>query len=112
MSEEKTSEKPEDLITFDEFVEMCEQAGISTSNVAHLESDYRLGKALAEVTDAIIDINEKPAEWQPLGRLGNLMDHLLEAVDTGKDQRGIALDLATAAIRYAAELESPKKSEN
>lgn len=100
MNEKETS------LTFDEFRELCEEAGIYTDNEEVLEQDYRSGKALADVTDALISDQEvHPASYTAGEALDN-MDIAVSLLEEGQDleaNRKAAIKLAVSAIRYVAE---------
>ncbi len=93
-------------ITFNEFLELCEEAGISTDNTEVLEQDFRAGRALADVTDAIItDQETHPAAFTAAEAL-DAMDLQLTQLEEGQSVEGnrkAAIRLAVAAIRYVAE---------
>jgi hypothetical protein len=104
--ERKMSAKNEDHnITFTEFQELCSEAGISVDNLEVLEQDFRSGRALADVTDALItDQEEHPAAYTP-GEAMEMMDafvSMIEEADAeGKKRAGVKI--AVQAIRYLAE---------
>ncbi len=93
-------------ISFNEFLELCEEAGISTDNAEVLEQDYRAGRALADVTDALISDHEThPAPYTPDEALDGI-DVLLAKLDEMTllaDKRQMAVKIAVQAIRYLAE---------
>lgn len=102
--------KTEDTnITFNEFCELCEEAGISTDNAEQMEADFRAGRALADVTDALIaNQEEHPAEYDS----GEALDEMdvaitrLDEIRAGADpapKKQMAVKLAVHAIRYLAE---------
>ena len=96
----------ESTITFDEFLELCEEAGISTDNTEVLEQDYRAGRALADVTDALISDQEThPAAFTSAEALDAMDIQLtqLEEGSTTEGNRKAAMKLAVSAIRYIAE---------
>lgn len=92
-------------ISFSEFQELCSEAGISVDNLEVLEQDFRSGRALADVTDALITDQEgHPASYSPAEAL-ELMDTLVTQMENadneGKKKAGVML--AVQAIRYLAE---------
>lgn len=97
----------ENNITFEEFTELCTEAGISTDNLEVLEQDFRAGRALADVTDALItDQEDHPAAYTAGEALGH-MDTYLSLLEEGEDIAGskkMAVKLAVQAIRYVAEV--------
>lgn len=95
-----------ETITFPEFVELCEEAGISVDNTEVLEQDYRAGRALADVTDALITDQELHPAAYVQGEALEEMDITLSMLEEGKDAEGTrkqAMRLAVLAIRYLAE---------
>ena len=93
-------------ISFTEFLELCEEAGISTDNTEVLEQDYRAGRALADVTDALISDQEThPAAYGAAEALDQ-MDIALSMLEEGPDiisKKKMAVKVAVHAIRYLAE---------
>jgi hypothetical protein len=92
-------------ITFSEFQELCSEAGISVDNLEVLEQDFRSGRALADVTDALItDQEEHPGPYSATEAM-EMMDAFLgmiqEADAEGKKRAGVKI--AVQAIRYLAE---------
>lgn len=93
-------------ISFNEFLELCEEAGISTDNTEILEQDYRAGRALADVTDALIADHETHPAAYTAGEALEAMDAALTMLDEGEDIEGakkMAVKLAVHAVRYLAE---------
>lgn len=93
-------------ISFEEFLELCEEAGISTDNTEVLEQDYRAGRALADVTDALITDQELHPAAFTTGEALTAMDislSQLEESENAEGQRKMATQLAVQAIRYLAE---------
>lgn len=104
--EKKTATNDEQSINFTEFLELCEEAGISTDNTEVLEQDFRAGRALADVTDALITDQETHPAAYSAGEGLDTMDLQLTQLEEGKDITGnkkAAIRLAVAAIRYVAE---------
>lgn len=96
----------ENDISFEEFVELCEEAGISTDNMDQMEQDFRAGKALADVTDALISDQEThPAPYNPGEHLEaiDVALALLEEGSTAEANRKAATKMAVHAIRYLSE---------
>lgn len=94
-----------DDITFQEFQELCQEAGISTDNLETLEQDYRAGRALADVTDALITSQEEhPARYTRQESIG-YMEAALELLRQNQplEVKKAALGLAVGALRYLAE---------
>lgn len=93
-------------VSFDEFLELCQEAGISSDNVEVLEQDFRSGRALAEVTDALITDQElHPAKYTGEEAL-EAMDVALTLVMEGENaeaNRKQMLKIAVHALRYIAE---------
>lgn len=93
-------------ISFSEFVELCEEAGISTDNAEVLEQDYRAGRALADAVDALISDQEThPAPYSSSEALDQ-MDIALSMLEETKDiisMKKMATKLAVHAVRYLAE---------
>jgi hypothetical protein len=93
-------------ISFEEFVELCSEAGISTDNLEQMEQDFRAGRALADVTDALItDQETHPAPYAPGEHLES-MDVTLTMLEEGGTTEGnkkAAVKLAVQALRYLAE---------
>lgn len=95
-----------DDISFDEFKELCEDAGISVDNTAVLEQDYRAGRALADVTDALIVDHETHPDAYSAGEAITKMETYSAMLSEGEDLKGareVAIRLAVQAIRYLAE---------
>lgn len=93
-------------LSFSEFVELCEEAGISTDNNEVLEQDYRAGRALADVTDALISDQETHPANYTAGEALEAMDITITMLEEGEDLEGarkMAIKLAVHAIRYLAE---------
>lgn len=99
--------KEENNITFQEFTELCQEAGISVDNLDILEQDFRAGRALADVTDALItDYEEHAAVYQGPEALEQ-MDLYVSLLEESKEvggSRKMAIKLAVQAIRYLAEV--------
>lgn len=95
-----------DDINFEEFVELCSEAGISTDNMEQMEQDFRAGKALADVTDALISSQEThPAPFSNSEHL-EILDvtlSLLEEGSTAEGNRNAATKIAVHILRYLAE---------
>jgi hypothetical protein len=93
-------------ISFEEFKELCEEAGITSDNLGQLEADFRSGKALADVTDALIadyeTKHERMSENEHIDAIDVAFCSLAESDDmpTAKVQ---AIKLAVQALRYLAE---------
>ncbi len=105
VSMSKNKDDKSDTITFEEFSELCTQAGISTDNTEQLEQDFRIGQALADVTDALITSTEStPAvgENEALVDMDSTLS-MLESLEDAESRRKAAVDLAAQAVRYAAE---------
>lgn len=93
-------------VEFSEFLELCEEAGISTDNVEVLEQDFRAGRTLADVVDAVItDYETNPLTYSK-GDALDLMDLYLTQLEEGTDVSGLrktAVKLAVITLRYIAE---------
>lgn len=92
-------------ITFAEFQELCSEAGISVDNLEVLEQDFRAGRALADVTDALITNQEEhPAAYSPSEALAS-MDAFLGLIEEADlaGKRAAMTKIAVQAIRYLAE---------
>lgn len=93
-------------ISFEEFQELCSEAGISSDNPEQMEADFRSGRALADVTDALITDQELNPTAMPHDARLNELDIALvqmdENVNTETNKRA-AIKLAVNAIRYLAE---------
>lgn len=104
MSEKKTDT---DLnITFQEFQELCTEAGISTDNMEVLEQDFRAGTALADTTDALITDYEEHTSSYTENEAVNAMDTYMTLLAEAGDKEGArraALKVAVQAIRFIAE---------
>lgn len=93
-------------ISFEEFVELCEEAGISTDNMDQMEQDFRAGKALADVTDALISDQETHAAPYTADEHMVAMDTamaLMSEDSTTEALKTQAIKLAVHAIRYLSE---------
>lgn len=93
-------------ISFEEFVELCTEAGISTDNLGQMEQDFRSGKALADVTDALIGDQETHPDKYSSGEHMEAMDAALTMLEEGSTTDGnrkAATKLAVHVIRYLAE---------
>lgn len=96
----------EPTITFKEFLELCEDAGISTDDADVLEQDYRAGRALADVVDALITDQELHSDPYASADALDQMDLALSLLEEGEDleaKRATAKKLAVFAIRFLAE---------
>lgn len=94
-------------ITFSEFNELCQEAGISIDNMEVLEQDFRAGTALADVTDALITDYEANPKTKSAGEAMKEMDVFLTLLEEGQDiagSRELAVKLAVTALRYIAEV--------
>lgn len=93
-------------ISFEEFKEMCGEAGISVDNPEMLEQDFRSGRALADVTDALVaDIEAHPAQYsenEHIQAMDIAMTLLAESATT-EVARKMATRLAVQALRYLSE---------
>lgn len=93
-------------ITFSEFITLCEEAGISTDNMAQMEQDFRAGKALADVTDALITSSEDhPEPFSFKVHKGEIETQML-SLNPDKDaahNKEKALRIAVHALRFLAE---------
>lgn len=91
-------------ITFQEFVELCDEAGIVTDNMAQMEQDFRSGKALADVTDALISSSEAhPGPFTFIEHLEGMDTNPLSSDKPADYNREHALRVAVHAIRFLAE---------
>ena len=101
------SDENENNITFAEFQELCQEAGISVDNLGILEQDFRAGTALADTTDALIQDYETRKEAYTAGDALKYMDIALSLLNESEDiaaSRIQAKKLAVYAIRYMAEI--------
>jgi len=102
-----TEEKEKDTsINFQEFLELCSEAGISTDNAEMLEQDFRAGRALADVTDALITDHETHPATYTEGEALEQMDIAISMLEEGRGEgkKKMAMKLAVQAIRYLAEV--------
>lgn len=101
-----TTSNTQNDITFEEFVELCSEAGISTDNMDQMEQDFRAGTALANVTDALITDNEThPAPYTAEEHL-SAMDAAVAMMEEAEDPSGAekaAIKVAVHALRFLAE---------
>lgn len=93
-------------ISFEEFVDLCKEAGISTDNLEAMENDFRAGRALADVTDALItEYETHPAPYSENEHL-DLMDIAftrLAEIENTAGAKQMAIKLAVQALRYLSE---------
>lgn len=93
-------------ISFEEFVELCTEAGISSDNMEQMETDFRAGRALADVTDALIaDYETKPktgSENEHMDAMDIAFTQLCEAENSAV-AKVQAVKLAVQALRYLSE---------
>jgi hypothetical protein len=97
----------DESITFNEFMELCTEAGIATDNLEQMEADFRSGRALADVTDALItDQETHPKTYSEKEALDQMDVHLslLEEGTEGPGKRGVAIKLAVQVLRYLSEV--------
>jgi hypothetical protein len=112
MSEKATP--PSDDFTYEQFVKMCEEAGIGSDNKAELETDYRIGSALA---DTVAEIEMATSKFPPMNSahegfavLKEEVDELWEHVKQKQGTRDIAkmrreaIQVAAMAIRFVADV--------
>lgn len=91
-------------ITFSEFITLCEEAGISTDNMAQMEQDFRAGKALADVTDALITSSEDhPAPFTFAQHVEGMDVNPLSSDRPADHNKTHALRIAVHALRFLAE---------
>lgn len=93
-------------ITFPEFQELCQEAGITVDNVEVMEQDFRAGRALADVTDSVITDYEEHAKPYTAGEATEMIETWAAMLAEGEDLEGckkMAVKIATQAIRYIAE---------
>ena len=104
MSKEKETQDAHN-ITFTEFQELCTEAGISVDNLEVLEQDFRSGRALADVTDALITNQEEHPAAYTANEALEIMDSFLSMVEEADlpGKRQAAITIAVQAIRYLAE---------
>jgi hypothetical protein len=100
--------------TFEQFTKMCEDAGISSDNKAELESDYRVGAALADV---VTEIEMATSKFPPMNsahegfavlkeEVDELWDHVKQKQGARNiaDMRKEAIQVAAMAVRFAADV--------
>ena len=100
------SAKEETNLTFEDFLELCQEAGITTDNVGVLEQDFRAGKALADVTDALITDYETHTSAYTQKEAIDAMDiamTLMAEAEKPIASRSQAVKMAVMAVRYLAE---------
>lgn len=93
-------------ISFEEFVELCTEAGISSDNMEQMEQDFRAGRALADVTDALItDQETHPAAYNEGDHIQAMDAALTLLAESGSSEgaKNMAIKLAVHSIRYLAE---------
>ena len=110
---ESSNSKPTP-VTFEEYVQICEESGILTDDMKQVETDYRVGCAMADVTDELVTAMESyPAfhsAHEGFGVLKEEVDELWEHVKVkqgGRDiaaMRAEAIQIAAMAIRFAADV--------
>lgn len=101
------SKAPPPPISFDEFSQLCEEAGIQVADKEWMEYDFRQGVAIADVTDALIEITEDPHLRKEEVTLDSIALGLANlhgshaSQDTGQ-VREAAIALAATVLRYVA----------
>ena len=101
-------------ITFDEFSQMCKDAGIDSGTATEMETDYRVGCALSDVVTEIEGaVSAYPAfnsAHEGFGVLKEEVDELWDEVKVKQGKRDIAkmrkeaIQVAAMAIRFAADV--------
>lgn len=104
----------ENDITFDEFNQMCKDAGIDAGTPGEMETDYRVGCALSDlVTEIEAAISKYPAfnsAHEGYSVLAEEVDELWDEVKVKQGSRDIAkmraeaIQIAAMAIRFAADV--------
>lgn len=117
MSTDKTNE-----FTYEQFVEMCEQAGIGSDNKAEIENDYRVGAAIADVVKELEKATEKfppmNSAHEGFAILKEEVDELWEVVRQKASERDVAkmraeaVQVAAMAIRFIGDVCNVTTSDN
>lgn len=116
-----SNENPKPELTFEQFTQMCEDAGISASP-EEMEQDYRTGAVLADVTDELMTAMEKfppmNSAHEGFAVLKEEVDELWDHVKAKQGSRDIAamrkeaVQVAAMAIRFAADICHDEKGNN
>lgn len=112
----------ENDVTFDEFTQMCKDAGIDSGSPGEMETDYRVGCALSDlVTELEGAISAYPSfnsAHEGYGVLKEEVDELWDEVKIKQGSRDIekmrkeAIQVAAMAIRFAADVCYDGKGQN
>jgi hypothetical protein len=121
---EKMTYMSEDTQTlnYEEFVKLCQEAGIDSDNKAEMEFDFRVGGALADLVTEIEAASSKfPAmnsAHEGFAVLKEEVDELWDIVKKKQGERDIdhmrkeAIQVAAMAIRFVADICVNEKAQN
>lgn len=115
------SDEKNDALSFEEFAQLCGEAGIDQSP-EELETDFRVGSVFAEVTDELHNaMSNFPAfnsAHEGFAVLDEEVDELWDHVKMKQGKRDIAamrkeaIQIAAMAIRFAADICHDEKGNN